>query len=72
VIDAGNVPSASYFGTYTVNDADKSMTMHIDAGSGAHASGSDEKRAITLNGDELIVEDRSPAAAGKLTWQRSN
>ena len=74
VINAGNVPAVSYYGTYTVNDADSSMTMHIDASSGANA-GRDTKQHITLSGDQLIVEDRTSAdtsGAIKLTWKRSN
>jgi hypothetical protein len=51
------------------------MTMHIDAGGGGNAAGGDEKRHITLNGDQLILENQgSPDNSGvtKLTWKRSN
>ncbi len=58
VVTGGGASSISYFGTYTVDDADGSMTMHIDASSRAGAAGRDEKRLVTLSGDELIVENR--------------
>jgi hypothetical protein len=32
VVNAGKAPVISYYGAYKVDDADKSMTMHIDAG----------------------------------------
>jgi hypothetical protein len=75
VITGGNARNISYFGTYTVNDADSSMTMHIDASSGANAVGRDEKRIITFNADELIVENQKsavPLGAIKLTWKQAN
>ncbi|MGD0025366.1 MAG: hypothetical protein ABSC37_12215 [Xanthobacteraceae bacterium] len=78
VISTGNARSISYFGTYTVDDTDNSITMHIDASSGANA-GRDVKRQVTFSGDELIVANQPPAQtpAGplggvKLTWKQAN
>ncbi len=75
VITGGNARSVSYFGTYTVNDADSSMTMHVDASSFANAAGRDEKRYITFSGDELIVTNQKsagPIGPLKLTWKSAN
>lgn len=76
VISAGDARNISYFGTYTVNDADKSMTMHIQAsggGSGIDATGRDVTRSITVNGDELIVQNtRRNDSGAKLTWKRAD
>jgi hypothetical protein len=78
VISVGEARSISYFGTYTVNDADKSMTMHVDAssgGSGVKAAGRDEKRLITFSGDHLIVANQTPSGAPgpvKVTWKEAN
>ncbi|MGD0565304.1 MAG: hypothetical protein ABSA66_19725 [Roseiarcus sp.] len=75
VITGGGASSISYFGTYTVDDADASMTMHIAASSRAGAAGRDEKRLVTFSGNELIVENQKSAhALGliKLTWMRAN
>jgi hypothetical protein len=74
-ITAGKARSISYFGTYTVNDADSSMTMHVDASSGANAAGRDEKRIVTFSGDDLTVANQKFAGSVggiKLTWKRSN
>jgi len=75
VVTAGAASSISYFGTYAVDDADASMTMHIEASSRAGAAGRDEKRLVTFSGDELIVaNERSARGLGavKLTWKRAN
>ena len=78
VISAGNARNISYFGTYTVNDADKSMTMHIEdssGGSGESAAGRDVKRLIILSGDDLLVQSEAPSGARgavKLTWKQAN
>jgi hypothetical protein len=78
VISAGNARSISYFGTYTVNDADKSMTTHIEAssgGSGISVAARDEKRLITFSGDDLIVQSQTPTGAPGtivLTWKQAN
>jgi hypothetical protein len=46
--------SLAYFGTYTVNDADKVIMMRLDASTLPNQVGSDQKRTITsLTTDEL-------------------
>jgi hypothetical protein len=75
VLGDGNARSISYFGTYTVADADSSMTLHIDGSSRANAEGRDQKRLITFSGDELIQDTPPSAGPGgsvKVTWKRSN
>jgi hypothetical protein len=75
VISGGNARNISYFGTYTVNDADSSMTMHIDASTLANATGRDENRLVTFSSDELIVQNQKsagPMGTIKLTWKRLN
>jgi len=75
VVTDGGARSISYFGAYTVDDADAMMTLHIDASSRAGAAGRDEKRRVTFNGDELIVQNQAPAGslgAVKVTWTRAN
>jgi hypothetical protein len=76
VISTGNARNVAYFGTYTVNDADNSIVMHIDASSSSlSAAGRDEKRLVTLSGDELIVANQTPSGspgAIKLTWKQAN
>jgi Lipocalin-like domain len=45
--------SFAYFGTYTVNEADRSLTFHIDGSTYPNFDGADQKRSFTLAGDEL-------------------
>jgi hypothetical protein len=70
VITSGQAKNISYFGTYTVNDADSSMTIHIDGSTLGHTDGHDLKRTLAFSGDELVVQ--SPNGNVKLTWKRSS
>jgi len=78
VISDGNARSLAYFGTYTVSDADKLLTVHIEDSTGGgspNAAGRDLKRLVALNGDELTIQNQTPAGAPgnvKLTWKRAN
>ncbi len=75
VVSDGGARSISYFGAYTLDAADSTMTMHIDASSRAGAAGRDEKRVVAVSGDELTVENRQPArslGSIKMTWRRAN
>lgn len=78
VVSDGNARSLAYFGTYTINDADKSMALHIEdsAGGGTpNAAGRELKRLFTLNGDQLSVQNElatgGPGAV-TVTWKRAN
>ncbi len=73
VVSDGKARNISYFGTYTVNDADSSMTLHVDASSRARGDGHDQKRMVTFSGDELIQQtppSSSPVGSIKLIWKR--
>jgi hypothetical protein len=78
VVSDGDARSVAYFGTYTVNDADKLMTLHLEdsvGGGSPNAAGRDLKRLITLNGDDLTMQNQTPAGAPgniKLAWKRAN
>ena len=41
------------FGTYTVNEEDRSVTVHIIGGSFPNWAGADQKRIIAIVGDTL-------------------
>jgi Lipocalin-like domain len=74
VITSGKAKSIAYFGTYTVDDADSSMTMHIQGNSRPGVDGRDQKRIISFSGDEMV--QTNAAAAGprpgvKVTWKRA-
>jgi hypothetical protein len=75
VLSAGNAKSISYFGTYTVNDADSSMTMRVDASSRLIADEPDAKRLVNFSGGEM-TQETSPSTGRrnsiKVTWKRSD
>ena len=54
--------SISHLGTYTVNDAEKTITFHIQTSTFPNWDGLDQKRPFTLSGDELKYT--VPAASG--------
>jgi hypothetical protein len=75
VISTGGARNVSLFGTYTVDDADGSVTLHIDATNITDAVGRDVKRFVAVNGDQLTVTSkRSAGPVGPLTmlWKRAN
>lgn len=74
VLTSGDARNIAYYGTYTVDDAGKTMTLHIDGSTRPRADDGDQKRLITLDGDQLTQEtaDGSNRAAIKLTWKRAN
>ena len=55
--------SISHFGTYAVNEADKTITFHIQTSTFPNWDRMDQKRPFTLSGDELKYTV-SAAAAG--------
>jgi len=64
----------SYFGTYTVDEADKSFTMRIERSSFPNQAGRDTKRIVKFDGDELRVTNPARLAGGQtdLVWKRAN
>lgn len=54
--------SIAHFGTYTVNDADKTITFHIETSTFPNWNGTEQKRPFTVTGDELRW--RTPASSG--------
>lgn len=45
--------SIAHFGRYTVNETDRTVTFHIDTSTFPNWNGAEQKRPITLTGDEL-------------------
>ena len=56
--------SIAHFGRYTVNEADKSITFHIEASTFPNWNGAEQKRPVSLTGDELTW--RTAASSGGL------
>jgi len=43
----------AHFGRYTVNEADKTITFHIETSTFPNWNGAEQKRPFTLTGDEF-------------------
>jgi hypothetical protein len=73
VVSNGGARNISYYGTYTVDESSKSVTMHVAGGTRANADGQNQTRQVTVDGDQL-VEQTPPGRKGsiKMTWKRAN
>ena len=65
----------AYFGTYTVNEADRVVTLHIERSSFPNWEGTDQKRLFSFVNDELHYTAASstanPAESAQLVWKRA-
>jgi hypothetical protein len=50
----------TYFGTYSVHDADSSIAIHIEGCSFPNWDGADQKRGVSIAGDQLTLTVRPP------------
>jgi hypothetical protein len=66
----------AYFGTYTVDEADHILTLHIEQSSFPNWNGTDQQRRFTFAGDELRYTAASstanPAESAELAWKRAH
>lgn len=64
--------SNCYFGTYTLDEAAKTLTMHLEGSSFANWAGTDLKRPFTLTGDELTWSGMSSFGRPfRTVWKRA-
>jgi lipocalin-like protein len=64
----------AYYGRYTVSDDDANVTFHIKASTFPNWDGMDQKRTVTVSGDELkIVNTATTAGSGTayVAWKRA-
>jgi Lipocalin-like domain len=63
----------AYFGTYTLNEADRILTLHIERSSFPNWEGTDQQRKFEFGGDELRYtaanSSANPAEAAQLVWK---
>ena len=58
-----------YFGTYTVNEADKSFTLNVEASSFPNQRASGQKRTIvSVTADELKYSNPVPLTGGEIQY----
>ncbi len=62
----------SFFGTYTVDDAGKEVIMRIISSSFPNINHVEQKRAMTLSGDEhtLVNQAGSSGGTAETKWKR--
>ena len=65
--------SLAHFGTYVVNEADKSLTYRIESATFPNWDKTDQKRSFVMTGDELkyTVPAGSAGGTGTVTWKRA-
>jgi hypothetical protein len=67
--------SIAYFGTYSVSETDKTLvTLHIEGSSYPNWEGAEQKRVLTVVGDEMkFVNPTISTGAGtaQLVWKRA-
>jgi lipocalin-like protein len=66
--------SIAYFGTYTVDEAAKTVTSHIESCSFPNWNGTDRKLTLNLSGDELnLTSPTSSTGTGsnQQVWKRA-
>ena len=55
----------SSFGTYSVNEANKTFTVRFEGSSYPNMEGTEQTRPFTITGDELRVTNPSPSVGGQ-------
>jgi hypothetical protein len=65
----------THFGKYSVNEADKTLTLQIEGSAYPNMIGTQQKRPFTISGDELRYTNPAPSSGGapsQLVWKRLN
>lgn len=64
--------SISHFGTYTVDEKDKSFTLHVETSTYPNWDGTSQKRPFTVSGEELRFTSAAASGGGsaELVWKR--
>lgn len=62
----------TYFGTYSTNEVDDSITIHVEGSSFPNWNGSDQKRFVAIVGDQLTLTVRPPGGeVVDVIWKRA-
>jgi len=62
----------TYFGTYTVNEADRIISIHVDASSFPNWNGTDLERLVEITQDRLKLTVRPPRGGTvEVLWKRA-
>jgi hypothetical protein len=67
--------SIAYFGTYSVNETEKTITTHIESCTFPNWNGTDRKSSFDISGDELniavITTPSTGTGTAHLVWKRA-
>ena len=66
--------SHAFYGTYAVaSEKEKTVNLHIEGGTFPNVDGQDQKRVMTVKGDELRVINPTPTIGGVayVVWKRA-
>jgi hypothetical protein len=65
--------SIANFGTYSVNETDKAVTLHIEGSTYPNWKGVDHKRVFTLSGNKLSWTNPTPSRTevAQLVWKHA-
>jgi lipocalin-like protein len=65
--------SIAQFGTYVVNEADKSFTFRVERSTFPNREGMEQRLAFTVSADDLMFTDPHSSAGGAttVTWKRA-
>jgi hypothetical protein len=62
----------TYFGTYEVNEADRSIAIHVEGSSFPNWNGANQKRFVAITGDQLTLTIRPPSGETvDVIWKRA-
>ena len=63
----------TYFGTYSLSEADRTIAIHIEASSFPNWNGADQKRIVAITGDQLKLTARALQTGGHadVIWKRA-
>ena len=65
----------TYFGTYTISEPDRTISIHIVGSSFPNWNGANQKRIFTITGDELKLTNPVASAGegtAEVVWKRAN
>ena len=63
----------TYFGTYSISEADSSIAIHVEGSSFPNWNSTDQKRFVVIAGEKLTLTVRPPAGdVVDVIWKRAN
>ena len=63
----------TYFGTYSVSEAERSIAIHVEGCSYPNWNGTDQKRGVAIEGDQLTLSVYPPTGEiVEVIWKRAN